>query len=60
MAWFSYLILSLNKIISIYYLVFALSGLRVKTRCWEWRGVDGIKKLRNTGVLGSTSLTKIK
>ena len=28
MAFFSYLILSFNKIISIYYLVFALSALR--------------------------------
>jgi len=28
MAWFSYLIFAINKIIQIYYLLFALSGLR--------------------------------
>jgi len=42
MAWFSYLILSLNKILSIYYLAFDLSGLggendvpRVKRGRWN-------------------------
>jgi len=42
MAWFSYLILSLNTILHIYYLVFAVSGLGVKTTCREWKGGDGI------------------
>jgi len=42
MACFSYLVLSLNKILKKYYLVFALSGLsRVK------RG-DGMKKVEKT------------
>jgi len=38
MAWFSYLILSLNKILYIYYPVFALSGLGGKRRIESEQG----------------------
>jgi len=49
MARFNYLILSLNKILQIYYIVFTLSGLGAKTMCQEQKGGDGIKTLKNTG-----------
>jgi len=35
-------VLSLNKILEKYYLVFALSGVGAKTTCREWKGDDGI------------------
>jgi len=44
MAWFTYLILSLNKMIEIYYLVFAISGLGVEN------DMASVKRLRNKKV----------
>jgi len=44
MAWFSYLILSLNKILEIHCLVLAYQAWGAKTTCREWKGSDGIKK----------------
>jgi len=44
MAWFCYLILSLNKILYIYYLVLALSGLGAKNNVSRVEGSNGIKK----------------
>jgi len=43
MAWFIYLIRSLNKILEIFYLMFALSGLGAKndvSRVLFWQGRD--------------------
>jgi len=48
MAWFSYLILSLNKIINIYYTVFALSGLGGKNDVSRVKRGRWIKKVRET------------